>query len=95
MNRNEIRAINEEVLLATYARNKIKAAGNTIADLVGKIDLAEELLETDKIDESTYKDFVAEVRVECKTLVAEIYGFMHLSQVEGHFDHVFENHEHE
>ena len=95
MNRNEIRAINEEVLLASYARSKIKAAGNAIADLVGKIDLAEELLETDKIDESTYKDFVAEVRVECKTLVAEIYGFMHLSQVEGHFDHVFENHEHE
>lgn len=90
MTKEEIRELNEEVLLATYARNKIKVAGNTISDLVGKIDLAEELLRSDKLDEETYKDYVIGVRKECKTLVAEIFGFMHLSEVEGHFDSVFE-----
>ena len=90
MTKEEIRALNEEVLLATYARKKIKVAGNAISDLVGKIDLAEELLRSDKLDGETYKDYVIGVRKECKTLVAEIFGFMHLSEVEGHFDSVFE-----
>lgn len=90
MNQKEIKEIEDTLEVTTYGRNKAKAIGNDIADIMSKIELATGLAESDLIDKSVYIQYVQKQRKEIKTLTAYLFNFLNLNNVEGRFDNVFE-----
>lgn len=93
INLEEMREINREINFSDYARNNIKSMGNGIADIAGKIELASGMVEEGILDLDVYKNYVLRQRKEIKDRVAEIYSYLRLSEVKGHFDDAFKEDE--
>lgn len=81
--------LNEEIHFAGYARNKIKSMGNEIAYLTGKVELASGMVEEGLLDVEIYKDYAIRQKREIKDMLAEIYSYLKLEDVKGHYDDAF------
>lgn len=85
--------INGEIKFTGYARNKIKSMGNEIADRTGKVELASGMVEEGLLDVEVYKNYAIRQKVEIKDMLAEIYSYLKLEDVKGHFDGAFKKEE--
>ncbi len=88
-NSEEMQEINRGITFSDYARNKVKLMGNEIADIAGKLELSSGMVVEGILDLDFYKGYALRQRREIKDRVAEIYSFLNLSDVNGHFDDVF------
>ena len=89
MNRDEMQKINEEIHFAGYARNKVKSMGNSIADLTSKVELASGMVEEGLLDVEIYKRYALRQKEEIKDMLAEIYSYLHLSDVKCRYKDAF------
>lgn len=89
MGREQLELIEKELHFTGYARNKVKAMGNEIADITGKIEMLSGLVREDLLNEELYQNYVLRQKKELKDIIAEIYSYLHLEDVKGHYDHVF------
>lgn len=89
MNRDVLDKINDEANFSAYARNKVKAMGNEIADITGKVEFASGLVGEGLLSEELYTKFVLRQRKEIKDIVSQIYSYLHLGEVKGHYDNAF------
>lgn len=90
LNEKEIRKINKDVKVSAYSRNNVRNMGNEISDVAVEIGLAEDMMQEGLLDPEAYKNFVFQKRIEVKNMLAQIFGYMNLEEVEGYFDKVFE-----
>lgn len=89
MNSQEVQKINEEIHFTGYARNKVKAMGNEIADLTGKVELTSAMVKEGLLDPEIYKNYVLRQKKEIKDMLSEIYSYLKLEDVKGNYDFVF------
>jgi hypothetical protein len=89
LNRVEMQKINEEIHFTGYARNKIKSMGNEIADRTGKVELASGMVEEGLLDVEVYKNYAIRQKAEIKDMLAEIYSYLKLEDIKGHYDDAF------
>ncbi|MBT2759888.1 hypothetical protein [Paenibacillus sp. ISL-20] len=89
MNRDILESIEKELHFTGYARNKVKAMGNEIADITSKIEILSGIVGEDILKEDLYRNFVLRQRKEIKDIIAQIFSYLHLEDVEGHYDHAF------
>ncbi|MWV44938.1 hypothetical protein GRF59_15050 [Paenibacillus sp. HJL G12] len=89
MNRDQLESIEKEIHFTGYARNKVKAMGNEIADITSKIEMLSGLVGEELLKDELYRNFVLRQRKEIKDIVAQIYSYLHLVDVEGNYDQVF------
>ncbi|MBX4152269.1 hypothetical protein [Paenibacillus lautus] len=93
MNKDELRALEEDLHFTGYARNKVKAMGNEVADITSKIEILSGIVEEGLLKDELYRSFVLRQRKEIKDIIAQIYSYLHLEKVKGHYDHVFKESE--
>ncbi|RGL38983.1 hypothetical protein DXC69_02895 [Paenibacillus polymyxa] len=81
--------LDNELNITAYARNQARSSSNNIADLLSKIDQASGMVRDGLLDDQLYVDFVARAKKEMKDSVAMIYTYLHLQDIEGHYDQIF------
>ncbi|WP_342419225.1 hypothetical protein [Paenibacillus sp. FSL H8-0168] len=81
--------LDKELNITGYARNQARSSSNNIADLLSKIDLSSGMVRDGLLDDQLYMDFVMRAKKEIKDSVSMIYSYLHLQDVEGHYDQVF------
>ncbi|MGM1044845.1 MAG: hypothetical protein ACQEXX_01725 [Bacillota bacterium] len=91
MDRDTLEKINKDINFTTYARNRVKAMGNEIADITAKIEMLSGLVGEDLLNEELYRNFVLRQKKEIKDILAEIYAYLKLEEIEGRHDHVFKS----
>jgi hypothetical protein len=81
--------LDKELNITGYARNQARSSSNNIADLLSKIELSSGMVRDGLLDDKLYADFVMRAKKEMKDNVAMIYTYLHLQDIEGHYDQVF------
>lgn len=89
MNREQLELIEKEIHFTGYARNRVKAMGNVIADITAKIEMLSDLVGEDLLNEELYRNYVLRQKKEIKDILAEIHAYLKLEEIEGRYDHVF------
>ena len=81
MDREQLELIGKELHFTGYARNKVKAMGNEIADITAKIEMLSGLVREDLLNEELYRNYVLRQKKELKDIIAEIYSYLHLEKL--------------
>lgn len=81
--------LDKELNITGYARNQAKSASRTISGLLSQIDLASSMVSDDLLEPEKYTNFVLNAKKEIKDSVSMIYSYLHLQDVEGHYDQAF------
>ncbi|MDY7993330.1 hypothetical protein UY286_21770 [Paenibacillus polymyxa] len=89
MSKPNIEAIDGELNITQYARNQSKMAAIEIRDHLAKIDVVSGMVRDGLLEPELYKDWVGRVKVEIKDAMAQIYGYLHLDDIKGHYDRAF------
>lgn len=89
MTRDEMIAINEELECTNYALNKVKMMGNELAEIATKLQLTSSMVEDGLLDVEVYKKYVLRQKKEMKDILSGVYAYMHMENVDGQNDFVF------
>jgi hypothetical protein len=89
MTQDEIKKLEKELAMGTYQMNRVKSYGNEIANTISRIESYKDMVESKILDVELYKTYVLNQRKNIKDGLAEIFSYLKLYEVDGHFDEAF------